>query len=332
MSHRHNEEYDQPRAPDPYVARTPASDRTNAGERATNKRPRSYISPPGHQEEISRHVGVTHPTMSHRSPSVKIAFPPVVVKFSGEKKATLKELTDDLTSSWKVQHGIELSINARFGHMQALLVFADDSSSFESLLSPNRWPKELKGQNMEVKIPRQLPPSYSLIIQQFHRTWNEEEWLTEIQHRYVSLCKITRMRVKDGSALNAVRADFKSVEEVQTLITLGKISIGSMIHPVKPYHLPIRINKCFKCLRHDHTTRACTSPRLCPKCAEEHSLEHGCPNHEKCINCGSSDHASGHSACAIVQEKRRALVEQGKKQKAEFLVQTERRFSQFDHK
>ena len=182
---------------------------------------------------------------------------------------------------------------------------------------------------MDVKIPRQLPPSYSLIIQQFHRTWNEEKGLLEMQHRYASLCRITRMRVKDGSALNAVRADFKSVEEVRTLITGGKISIGSMIHPVKPYYLPIRINKCFKCLRHDHTTRTCTSPRLCPKCAEEHSLEHSCPNHEKCINCGSSDHASGHSACGIVQEKRRVLVEQGKEQKAELLVQTEKQHSQY---
>jgi hypothetical protein len=199
-------------------------------------------------------------------------------------------------------------------------------------LNQSRWPKELRGQSLGVKIPRQLPPSYSLIIQQFHRTWNEEEWLTEMQQRYVSLYQITRMRVKDGSPLNAVRADFKSIEEAQTLINHGKISLGSMIHPVKPYYLPIRINKCFKCLRHDHTTRTCASPRLCPKCAEEHSLEHGCPNHEKCVNCGSSDHASGHSACAIVQDKRRALVEQAKKQRADLLVRTEQQLSQYGHR
>jgi hypothetical protein len=189
--------------------------------------------------------------------------------------------------------------------MHSLLVFADDSSTFESLLDPNRWPKELKEIEIEVKAPRQLPPDYSLIIQQFHRNWNEDEWLYELQQRYVSLFKITCMRVKDGSPLYAVRADFKSIDEVKTLIRSGRINVGSMIHP-------IRINKCLKCLRHDHTTSSCIRPRLCSRCAEEHSLEHGCQNKEKCINC-EGDHTSGHSACPIVQEKRRALVDQSKK-------------------
>ncbi|CAF4620163.1 unnamed protein product, partial [Rotaria sp. Silwood2] len=129
--------------------------------------------------------------------------------------------------------------------------------------------------------------------------------------------------------LNAVRADFKSIEEVKTLIRSGKINVGSMIHPVKPYHLPIRVNKCLKCLKHDHTTRSCTRPRLCPRCADEHSLEHGCPNQERCINCGG-DHISGHSACPIVQEKRRVLVEQSKRQRTELLVLAERQQHRYD--
>ncbi|CAF4742888.1 unnamed protein product [Rotaria sp. Silwood1] len=262
--------------------------------------------------------------MTHPTPDSKISFPPIVVKFIGEQQASIKEITDDLISKWKSQHGINLAITARFGHMHSLLVFADDSPTFESLLDPNRWPRTLKEADLEVKVPRQSPPEYSLIIQQFHRNWNEDEWLTELQHRYVSLYKLTRMRVKDGSLLNAVRADFKSIDEVKTLIRSGKINVGSMIHPVKPYHLPLRINKCLKCLRHDHTTKSCSQPRLCPRCAAEHSLEHGCPNHEKCINCGSGDHISGHSACPIVQEKRRALVEQAKRKRAELLVLAER--------
>lgn len=214
--------------------------------------------------------------------------------------------------------------------MRSLLVFADDSSAFESLLDPNHWPKQLKDVEIEVKAPRQLPPKYSFIIQQFHRNSNEDEWLYELQQRYSSLFKITRMRVKDGSPLNAVRADFKSIEEIKTLIWSGKINVCSMIHPVKPYHLPIRINKCLKCLRHDHTTSSCTSPCLCPRCAEEHSLEHGCPNKEKCINC-KNDHTSDHSVCPIVQEKRRALLDQSKKQRAELLVLAEHQQHNYEH-
>ncbi|CAF2081213.1 unnamed protein product [Rotaria magnacalcarata] len=136
------------------------------------------------------------------------------------------------------------------------------------------------------------------------------------------------MHVNEGSTLSAVRVNLKTIEEVRILIKLGKINVGSMIHPVKPYHLPIRINKCLKCLRHDHATKSCSRPRLCRRCAEEHSLEHGCPNHEKRINCGG-DHISGHSVCPVVQEKRHALVEQSMRQRSELLIQTERQQHQY---
>jgi hypothetical protein len=157
-----------------------------------------------------------------------------------------------------------------------------------------------------VKVPRQLPPTYSLIIQQFHRNCNEDEWLIGLQQRYVSLYKITRMRVKDRSPVNAVRAGFKSIDESKTLIGSGKINMGRMVHSVKLYHLPIRINKCLKCLRQDHSTSSSTRPQLRPRYVEEHSLEHGCPNQERCINCGGN-YISGPLACPIVKEKRRAL-------------------------
>jgi hypothetical protein len=327
----HNGEYESPIVSVDFQQQTPVQNRNQTTERTTNKRPRNNISPPSQQQaKTHRHELPFQHQMTHPSSFSKISFPPIVVKFIGDQQSSIKEITDDLISSWKNQHGIDLVLTARFGHMHSLLVFADDSSTFESLLDPNRWPKELKEIKIVVTAPRQLPSDYSLIIQQFHRNWNEDEWLYELQQRYVSLFKITRMRVKDGSPLNAVRADFKSIDEVKTLIRSGKINVGSMIHPVKPYHLPIRVNKCLKCLRHDHTTSSCTRPRLCPRCAEEHSLEHGCPNKEKCINC-KGDHASGHSACPIVQEKRRALLDQSKKQRAELLVLTERQQHRYDY-
>ncbi|CAF3146257.1 unnamed protein product [Rotaria socialis] len=327
----HNGEYDSPVVSNPYLQQTPMPNRNHSNEQMTNKRQRSNMSPPGQQQtETHRQLEPTQQIMTHPTTNSKISFPPIVVKFNSDQRASIKEITDDLISSWKNQHGIGLIITARFGHMHSLLIFADDSSTFESLLDPSRWPKTLKDVDIEVKTPRQLPPAYSLIVQQFHRNWNEDEWLTELQQHYVSLYRITRMRVKEGSPLNAVRADFKSIDEVKTLVRSGKINIGSMIHPVKPYHLPIRINKCLKCLRHDHSTKTCSLPRLCPRCAEAHSLENGCPNHERCINCGGNDHMSSNSACPIVQEKRRYLVEQSKKQKAELLILTDRQQHQYN--
>lgn len=292
------------------------------------KRPRSYLSPPYHQNgESQQRSQAANTSSSHSSEKKKIDFPPLIATFKGPQQATIRELADELISNWKNQHGIDLSITARFGHMHSFLVFANDSPTFESLLDPIRWPDSLKGVEMSVKSPRQLPAEYSLIIQQFHRNWNEEEILLELKQNYASLVKLTRMKVKDGSPLNAVRADFRSRDEVTSVLRLGKIKVGSMVQPVKQYHLPIRINKCMKCLQHDHTTNTCTRRRLCPRCAEEHSLEKGCSNKEKCANCGG-DHYSGHSACPIVQDRRRVLLDQAQRTKAELLVEVEQRLHQ----
>lgn len=301
----------------PQVERTACSE---TGQRGSAKRHRSYASPPTFTQSSAYDSISSKPhSASQIEHNTKISFSPFVLKFKADQKASIKEITDDLCTFWKQQHGSDLAITARFGHMQSLLIFTDDSSTFESLLIPTHWPRSLKDVEVEVRDQRQLPPEYSLVIQQFHRNWDENEWLTEMQTRYASLSKITRLRVKEGSPLNAVRADFKSMEEVRRIIHHGKIYVGSMIHPVKQYRLPLRINKCMRCLRHDHATKSCSQPRLCPRCASAHPMDTGCSNDVKCANCGG-DHYSGNSACPIVQERRVTLQENAKKHRAELLV------------
>ena len=223
MTHNHKEGYESPIASELSQQQTLGQNRKLTNERTTNKRPRSYISPPNqHQTEQQPYLdSVQHP-MIHPASNSEISFPPFVIKFNREQQPSIKEITDDLISKWKTQQGIDLVITVRFGHMSTLLIFADDSSTFESLLDRSRWPRTLNEIEIEVKVPRQLPSEYSLVIQQFHRNWNEDEWLIELQQRYISLYKLTRMRVRDGSLLNAVRADFRSIEQVKTLLRFGK--------------------------------------------------------------------------------------------------------------
>jgi hypothetical protein len=145
LMNNHNEGYDSPRAPDLYQQQMPVPNRKQNNERTTNKRPRSNISPPGQQQtEILRQLEATQHRMTHPTTNTKISFPPIVVKFNGEQQTSIKDITDDLISKWKNQHGIDLAITARFGHMHSLLIFADDSPTFESFLDPNRWPNSLK--------------------------------------------------------------------------------------------------------------------------------------------------------------------------------------------
>ena len=97
----HNGGYDSPSAPDGYHQHTPVQNRNQNNERTTNKRPRSYISPAGQQQqtEIPPQVEPAQHWMTHPTANEKISFPPIVVKFHGEQQqSSIKEITDDFTS------------------------------------------------------------------------------------------------------------------------------------------------------------------------------------------------------------------------------------------
>ena len=267
------------------------------------KWPRSYTSPPAREFTEANH-SITQKTQmtSSNETSTKIVFPPFVFKFIGEQKETIKELTDELSVGWKQQHGIDLCVTARFDHMQSVLIVTNEVAFSETLLNTSRWPRSLSGVEVNVKEQRQLTQKHSLVIQQLHRNWDEDDWLVEKQARYPTLSKINRIRIKDGSPLNAVRTDSKSVAEVRQIIELGKICVGSMIHAVKRYYLPVRINKCQKWLQHDHTTKSGSRPRLCSRCATEHTMGFACSDDVRCANCGG-EHFWGSSACPSSKRK-----------------------------
>lgn len=121
----------------------------------------------------------------------------------------------------------------------------------------------MAGIEFSINEQRQLPPEYSIVIQQVHRNWEEGEWLRVMPTKYASLSKITRLRVKERSPLNAVRADFRSVDEVHSILSSGKIYGGSMILRLKQYRLPVR-RSTNVCLAYDTTTpRRAVQSRAC---------------------------------------------------------------------
>ena len=85
--------------------------------------------------------------------NLKIPFPLIFIKFIGEQLSSIKELRDDLIVKWKNQHRIDLIIIARFGLIHSLLIFAEDSPIFQSLLDGNQWSMTLKEEEeLEVNL------------------------------------------------------------------------------------------------------------------------------------------------------------------------------------
>ena len=134
MTHQQRDGHKSPIIPELFQQQTPVSNRNIPVENSTNKHLKSNISP-AHQRHADsyQYTKVNQDQMTHSTTKPKILFPPVVVRFGHEHQLSIKEITDDLILKWKTQHGINLVITARFGHMHSLLIFAHDSSTFESL-------------------------------------------------------------------------------------------------------------------------------------------------------------------------------------------------------
>ena len=186
-------------------------------------------------------------------------------------------------------------------------------------MDQSHWPPLLKVLKIKFQLPRTLPSEYSIVIRQFHKNWIEREVEQEMRTDYPSLVKLTRMFVKEDTPLNLVRADFHSISQVKQLLLKQVICIGQLEHPIKPYHSPVRIEKCRKCHSHDHTSATCQAPQRCMRCSQQHSFKDGCNNEIKCANCGQS-HYAGHSACPHVQKKRREIADKNAQNRAQLLV------------
>ena len=164
----------------------------------------------------------------------------------------------------------------------------------------SQWPNKLDEREFKIKFPTRLTDSYSLVIQDFQLTWNENEIIDDLKVKYTSLLNLMRLMARNGRLLKAVRKDFSSSKCVKRLLFLGKIELNYMKLKVRPYYSPIKINKCRKCYRHDHFTNQYSSRQLCIRCGQHHSFENSCQNEIRCVNWQQS-HYSDLSSCPVVQ-------------------------------
>lgn len=144
-----------------------------------------------------RASGQDHSEGKQGATDMEMRFPPFTLRFDQPQAYNDRQLGTTLVNCWNEKHGRNLNITVRFGHLKSLLVFANDVATFEDLLVTSRWPSSLDGSTVNVARPRILPPDYSLVIRQFHKSWNESE--------YPSLLKLTRMYVKDGTSRRAAK-------------------------------------------------------------------------------------------------------------------------------
>ena len=145
-----------------------------------------------------------------------------------------------------VKHNDRLNVNAASysTHPQSrhmLLVFANDSPTYEMLFESSSWPNSICGLPFKVTLPSRVPTLYSILVNRVPREWHVDSVRLLIAQRYPSTAQAARI-FRDGQPINRIRVDFRSNEDIQKILQCSHISIDSIRYPAVAYKPLARID------------------------------------------------------------------------------------------
>ena len=133
--------------------------------------------------------------------------PPFKLEFEAQQKPIEIQVLNDL-----VKHNDRLNVNAASysTHPQSshvLLIFANDSPTYEMLFENSSWPHSICGLTFKVTFPRRIPTSYSILVNRVPRDRHVHSMRPLIAQRYPSTVQVTRI-FRDSQSINQIRVDF----------------------------------------------------------------------------------------------------------------------------
>ena len=228
---------------------------------------------------------------------MKQTFPPFKIEFERQQKPAEIRVLNELVKYNKNLNVSSASYSSSSQTQHVLLLFANDSSSYELLFEKNAWPNSICGLSFHVKFPHRIPTSYSIIVNQIPRNWYVDSIQPLIATRYPSVVQAVRM-FREGKPANRIRIDFRSNDDVQAILQCSNIYIDSIRYPASPYKPLARIDRCFRCQQFGHKSANCTNEPKCYKCGEQHEYQKVCSNAVKCANCLGA-HMAGAPECPV---------------------------------
>ena len=160
--------------------------------------------------------------------------PSFKLEFDAQQKPMEIQVLNEL-----VKHNDRLNVNtASYStHPQSrhvLLVFANDSPTYEILSESSSWPNSIYGLPFKVTLPSRIPTSYSILVNRTPGEWHVDSMRPLIAQRYPSTVQVARL-FRDGQPINRIRVDFRSNEDVHKILQCSHISIDSIRYPAVAY-------------------------------------------------------------------------------------------------
>ena len=212
-----------------------------------------------------------------------------------------------------VKHNDRLNVNvASYStHPQSqhvLLIFANDSPTYEMLFQSSSWSHSICGLTFKVTFPSRTPTSYSILVNRVPHEWHVDSMRPLIAQRYPSTVQVARI-FRDGQPINRIRVDSRSNDDVQKILRCSHISIDSIRYPAVAYKPLARIDRCFRCQQFDHKAASYSNEPKCYKYGGNHEYNRDCANVVKCANC-NAQHMAGSPECPVKISYRREKRQQ----------------------
>jgi hypothetical protein len=234
-----------------------------------------------------------------------------------ESAASSKNRPSDVSAAGVIedyfkQQGISVTFSL-VGHTgNKLKLGVNDKESYATLISTDKWPSQINNINITVIKPKFTPDSFALVVRYVPLQYNEEYVKEEIERNLQSAENVKRIHYRFQRRTNDFRFTVKDLREYNTLLKLGRISIGNSFCTITPFLTGNRMTYCTRCWCLGHMRDKCELdyPR-CRICLDNliDGQTHECSNIVRCAQCDGPHHSLS-SDCGKVVEYRSDLKEQ----------------------
>ena len=202
----------------------------------------------------------------------------------------------------------------RRGHSEnnehRLLVFVENTESFAFLYNMDNWPSTLAGNQFTIKRSS-IPPQLSVVLPSVSLQIDWEDFVQELKSNYSGITDIIRLKNKAQQPVRAVKVEFLSVQERDSLLEAGELSAMHMKFKVIEYFVQAKVLVCSNCYGLGHFRKNCPQKEesTCKTCGEKYQnvKDHQCSGVARCVHCGGA-HNSNDLKCKVVKDYRAALT------------------------
>ena len=157
--------------------------------------------------------------------------------------------SDVLVSGMIKDHFNQYVISIRFslvGHMgNRLKLGVNNKESYAT--STDKWPSQIKNINITVIKPKFVPDSFALVVRYVPIQYSDEYAKEEIERNLQSAGNVRRIQYRSQRRTHDYRFTVKDLREYDSMLNLGRISIGNTLCTITPFLTGNRMTYCTRC-------------------------------------------------------------------------------------